>query len=496
MIDRTVHTRQGDVIGEDLGAVHRWLGIRYAVAERFGLPQPPEPWTGVRSVQAKPAQCPQNLPGPARMAKIDPPGFSEDCLALNIWAPSDAGDEPKPVFFWIHGGAFVGGSGNDFDGAELAELGDMVVVTINYRLSVLGFVNFGAVLDLPDQPSNLGLRDQIAALEWVRDNIAAFGGDPDRVTIAGESAGSMSVSLLMLCERAWPLFSGAIMQSGAISLIHDNPMSVQVAERYLHHLALGPDDGLEKLRSLSLRELFDAQAAVLKDLHLTIPAAPWFDGDLLPGSLEAARTARRAPVPLLAGANREEIRLFEVMPGPGILPTKWEDLERVLSSQLTNAQAERVLAAYPRTKQGRRALATDLTFAMPTRNFAERHAGDQPTWSYRFDYRHPLVGAAHGLEQAFIWSFSGKLATLARGGPLTGKRKVLADTMKRHWTEFVNHGRPGPEWPAFTPEHRSTMIFGLESTVEDDPDGDRRTAWAGRDVGPGITPGEGAGTVR
>ena len=484
MTEIIADTATGRLSGTSAGGVRRWLGVPYARAARFAAPEPPEPWTGVRLAQALAPQCPQTFGGRAP-AKLKPPQFAEDCLALNVWTPEGGEAGAKPVFVWIHGGAFVAGGSDPYDGASLAKLGDMVVVTINYRLGVLGFVNFSEALGLPAIPSNLGLRDQIAALEWVRDNISAFGGDPGRVTIAGESAGSMSVSLLMLCRKAWPLFHGAIMQSGAVSLIHDRAHSLRVARRYAELLDLD-QGGLERLRTMDLAQLLAVQGRIGDEERNGIPAAPWFDSDLLPCSLAEAQAQPTAPTPLLAGSNREEIRLFEIMPGD-ILPTKRDDLDALVRGQLPGEHAERVLAAYPRTNIGRRALATDLTFGTPTRNFAERHAHSQPTWFYRFDYAHPLVGATHGLDLAFLWLDRGLKSALVRGGPMSGRRRALADRIKAHWAHFTRHGRPEPDWPAYTPQTRQVRLFGLEDRVVGDPDAERFRAWGGQDVGPGMS---------
>lgn len=483
MSDLTVSTMSGAVRGKAVDGVRRWLGIPYARAERFAAPQPVAAWERVRDATAFAAQCPQMYGSNARRARLAPPGFSENCLPLNIYVPEGGEDVGrKPVYVWIHGGAFVAGSGNPYDGSAMAREGDVVVVTINYRLGVLGFVNFGEALGLPDIPSNLGIRDQIAALEWVRDNIAGFGGDPARVTIGGQSAGSMSVSLLMHAQRAWPLFRGAIMQSGAVSLIHSREKSLSIARRYAQ--LLGVDQGdRETLRTMDLRRLFEAQGQVDAENANTIPAAPWFDGDLLPDSFEKVRMRSTPPVPLLAGATREEIRLFELIPGD-ILPTKWPQLEARLEKQLGAEHAARILAAYPRTKAGRRALASDLTFSMPTRNFAERHANHSPTWYYRFDYGHPVAGATHGLDLLFTWPLRGLRAALARGGKMAGKRAALGKRMMGHYAHFVRHGAPGPDWPAYTPGQRAVMVFGLEDRVEANPEAERFAAWEGRDAGP------------
>lgn len=484
MAELVVQTQAGKVEGVALPGLRRWLGIPYARAERFAAPGPVAPWPGVRPATRFGKQCPQQMGGKVRRETLDGADYGEDCLYLNVWTPDGGAPGAKPVMVWIHGGAFMAGSANPYDASALAREGDIVVVTINYRVGVLGFVDFGEALGLPAIPSNLGLRDQIAALEWVRDNIAAFGGDPTRVTICGQSAGSLSVSLLMLSPRARGLFHGAVAQSGAISLIHDRARAIQDARRFAELLELD-QGGLEKLRTLDIARLIEAQGAVGKEIRNGIPTAPWYDGDILPASLADAHAQAAAPVPLLAGATRDEIRLFELMPGD-ILPSKWPDLEELLCTQLPGAQARAVLAAYPRDRRGRTALATDLTFLMPTRNFAERHARSQPTWFYRFDYAHPIAGATHGLDLTLFWPFRGFKMALARGGPDSGRRAALGRRMRGHVAHFVRHGNPGDDWPAYAPERRSVRIYALADRLENDPEAERFAAWAGRDVTPGV----------
>jgi para-nitrobenzyl esterase len=483
MTDLTVQTLSGPVRGFAKDGVRRWYGIPYVRQERLAAPGPVAPWSEVRDATAFGSQCPQMYGNSAKRAMLAPPGFAEDCLDLNIYVP-EGGEAVKPVYVWIHGGAFVVGSGNSYDGSAMARAGDVIVVTVNYRVGALGFVNFGEVLGLPDLPSNLGLRDQIAALEWVRDNIRAFGGDPLRVTIGGQSAGSMSVSLLLHAKSSWPLYRGAIMQSGAISLVHSHEKSLAIARRYAELLDLN-QGSLERLRTLDLRSLFEAQAKVGAENPGTIPASPWFDGDLLPASLADAQAQAAAPVPLIAGGARDEIRLFELMPGD-ILPSKWPQLEALLERQLGKEHAARVLAAYPRTTAGRRALATDLAFSMPTRNFAERHMAHSPTWFYRFDYSHPIAGATHGLDLTLTWPMNGFRAAFARGGAFRGRRAALGNRMIGHYAHFVRYLEPAPGWPAYTPAERSVMLFNYADRLEANPDGARLAAWAGGDAGPGI----------
>lgn len=487
MAELIVQTKAGAVEGAALPGLRRWRGIPYAQAERFGAPEPVAPWAGVRAAQDFGKQCSQQYGPKVRRETLDSAGYGEDCLYLNVWTPDGGAAGAKPVMVWIHGGAFMAGSANPYDAAALAREGDIVVVTINYRIGVLGFVNFGDALGLPAIPSNLGLRDQIAALEWVRDNIAGFGGDPGRVTICGQSAGSMSVSLLMLSPKARRLFHGAIAQSGAVSLIHDRERSIQDARRFAELLGVNQGD-LARLRTMDIAELIEAQAAVAKEIRNGIPAAPWFDDDLLPASLADAHAQAMAPVPLLAGATRDEIRLFELMPGD-ILPSKWPDLEALLYGQLPKAQVQAVLAAYPRTRKGRTALATDLTFFMPTRNFADRHARSQPTWFYRFDYSHPIAGATHGLDLTLFWPFKGLKMALARGGPDSGRRAALGRRMRAHVAHFVRTGTPGEDWPAYVPDERTVRIYGLSDRLERNPEAARFAAWAGCDVTPGVVRG-------
>jgi para-nitrobenzyl esterase len=426
-------------------------------------------------------ECPQYFGSFAAKKKIDSREVNEHCLVLNVWAPDTTDTSPKPVMVWIHGGAFMAGTGNMYDGAELAARGDIIVVTINYRLGILGFVNLGDALEMPQIPSNLGMRDQIAALAWVRENIAAFGGDPQRVTVAGESAGSIAISMLMHCPQAQPLFHGAILQSGAISLPHSLDTSRRIARRYVEVLNLRPGD-LGQLRSTDVRTLLEAQGKVHKLEPGSVPGAPWFDGELFPRSLSAARASRTPDIPLLAGFNREEIRTFEIFRGPPILPMTHAENERLIREQLTPAEAERLLSMYPQTKRDTRALATDLSFGMPTLHFAERHSQHNPTWFYRFDYSHPLIGAGHGVELGFLWNFRGIAGLLVRGGLFTSKRRALADRIQQQWAHFVKHGRPLDDWPAYSAQRRSVRLFNLRDQIMEDPDAPRRLAWGGADV--------------
>ena len=467
-----VKTTAGVVEGMVTGAVTAWLGIPFAAPPvgdlRLRPPAPMPSWAGVRSAVAFGKASLQRT----GIAGKQPEGTSEDCLFLNVWSPA-ADSSARPVLVWIHGGAYAAGSGALYDGAHLAALGDVVVVTINYRLGVLGFVG------VEGTESNLGLRDQIAALRWVHENIAAFGGDPGRVTVAGESAGSVSVSLLMVAPTAKGLFHQAVMESGSYSLIHGARVHRDVAAGYATELGFRTP---QQWRDAPAEQLLAAQARIDKAFVGTVAAAPWFDGEVVPDSLEAAQQTPHDDVALLAGHNHDEITLFQYLPGD-ILPTTRTAVGTRLDAALGREHADRVLATYADSHLGTRALATDFTFAMPTRHFAERHvAGGHPTFFYRFDAGIPVFGATHAAELPYLWNWSGLSSAFLRGRRTAAKR-ALADRLQQHWVQFVSTGNPGNGWPAFTLEDRSTLLLSARGDrIVRDPDSARRASWEGRDV--------------
>ncbi len=462
------------------GNVTAWLGIPYALPpageRRFRAPQPVPPWQDVFDAREFGPAAPQRHAGIFSRPVLGP-RVDEDCLRLNVWSPA-ADDARRPVMVWVHGGAFILGSARIYDGAHLASAGDIVVVTVNYRMGALGFVNFRDALGDASLVSNPGLRDVLAALQWVRDNIAAFGGDPGSVTLAGESAGSIMVSMLMASAAARPLFHRAIMQSGTFDLVHSQARSVDIAHAYLDALRL-PEGGdmLARLQTVDVPRLLTAQDAVQRRMPGLVPSAPWFDDELVPASAIVARTQPLAPVPLLIGTNREESRLFEMLPGPSLLPVRRHELDAAVHGNLDAEAAGQVLATYPDNTAGNRQLATDLEFTIPALQLAERHASTQPTWVYRFDATHPMFGAVHALELSYLWNWHGAWGMLARGAPLAGERALLAERMRAHWIAFVRNGAPEPSWPRFDADTRQTLLFNTPDRVEADPDGERRARW-------------------
>ena len=436
MIGPIVKTTAGQVRGFVKDGVRQWRGIPYASAPRFAPPAPPVPWAGERdATRFGPVAIQARDPRTAMISGVtDKIPMSEDCLAVNIFAP-DRDDGRAPVLVWIHGGAFVMGSGSTplYDGTSFARKHGIVVVTLNYRLGVHGF-----------HKGNHALLDQIAALAWVRDNIAAFGGDPARVTVMGESAGAIAIATLLAMPAATGLFQRAILQSGA------SPLAVAVGEE-LPPIA---DD-------ITDAEVVALQQQLMATKGLT-GFAPYVDGRDLPGlPIEHTRT----DVPLLLGYCRDEWKLFELFIGDGSI----KPVLAALANKVGQATTDRLLAAYG---GDRGALVGELAFRMPMLRLAARTRSHV----YRFDWRSPAMdgklGASHGMDLPFTWN---KL-DLPASKFLTGgaSAQPLADRMHDAWAAFVHTGEPG--WPLHGTA-RTTKLFDTEDGLVDDPDPETRRAW-------------------
>jgi para-nitrobenzyl esterase len=490
----TVTTRYGAVRGEQADGVIRFLGIPYAASPtgllRFAAPEPPEPWDGTRECTSFGATPPK----PAYMAPFDellpePDIPGDDWLNLNVWTPDLAGR--APVLVWIHGGAFANGNSavSWYDGHTFARDG-VVLVTLNYRLGIDGFAL------LPDAPPNRGLLDQIAALEWVRDNIAAFGGDAANVTIFGESAGAMSVLTLLGMPRAGGLFGRAIAQSGAAQAGAD-PADARLVTGELSTV-LGFDATAASLAGLPLEKLIEAQAAVRDAMAAAPDPARWgatvartsmaflpvVDGEVLPlHPLAALAAGHGAGVPVLAGTNTEEFRLFAVPNGLAAMVTA-DVLPGVLAMfGISQDTAALYQANRPGASPGdvMCALITDMFFRSSLFATAEARlaSGSAPTYLYEFAWRSPVqdLGAAHSVEIPFVFdSLGAPDAALAIGAnPPTD----LAAEMHGTWIRFASTGHPG--WQPFDASY-PVMTFGAEpgrGVVALDPRGDERRSWGG-----------------
>lgn len=470
------------------GRVHTWQGIPYAAppvgARRFGAPAPPEPWTGVRDATASgrmAVQAPAHRPGPLKIWLGARRGRGEDCLFVDVWAPAEPA-APRPVMVWIHGGSFSGGSGQ-LDPSLLVEEGDLVVVTVNYRLGGLGFIDLHDAVGGDDERivSNPGLRDQLAALAWVRENIGAFGGDPDRVTIAGESAGSSSVCALATAPAARGLFHGVIAQSGALTLMIDREDAARTGRLVLDELGVSRER-IGRLWELPASAFLRATIACQSRRSGALVTRPWWDGDVLPSTLGAAYDAF-APVPLIIGSNADEHRTF-TWTRRDIMPLTRHSLATALVNSLGGVDAERVLGTYPDDPDGLNDLGSDFVFGMPGIHLAERNATRAPTWNYRFQLPSwiPGLGAFHAIELMLLFPAGGRSERVVFGRR-SPARDALAARLRGDWARFVHDGAPGDSWPAYDPDgDRATKIWNLSDGVQFDPGRERREAWAGRDV--------------
>ncbi len=479
-----VETTSGRVRGKERHGIATWRGIPYATARRFRAPTPVPPWTGERdALEFGPFAIQARDPRTAMMSGItDKTEMSEDCLVLNVYAPLVAPAKPLPVLVWIHGGAFIMGAGSQpvYNGTSFVTTHDIVVVTINYRLGLLGLLYLGDLLGDDYAEGNAALLDQIAALRWVRDNIAAFGGDPNAVTVMGESAGAISVAHLLAMPAARGLFHRAILESGAISLA---PRTRADATAFAEELVTQLGVAAGELPELPVDRLFAAQQHVLMTRGLGA-IGPCIDGVTLPTSpLDAIRDGAAAGVPLLLGSNRDEWAFFDVLLGPDstrlvvvYLRERVGPLLDQLHARYRDARPDRSDAAAWVDIVG------DLAFRIPAIKTAEAQLAHAPVWMYRFDWATPVLdgrlGAAHALELPFVWNvIDTPFAQLLLGDPAAVR--PLADAMHATWASFIRDGRPTatPAWPAYDTTRRATFLFDRESRVADDPRGELRILW-------------------
>ena len=481
-----------------------WRGIPYAAPPvgplRFRAPQPAEPWPGVRDASEAGPVAPQLHRGQFIGAHPSIPQ-SEDCLSLTVLAPDAPIDlgSPRPVMVFIHGGAYSVGSSREVphQGEGLVRSGGIIYVGLNYRLGALGYLDFTRY-STPERPfeSNLGLRDQVAALRWVRDNIRAFGGDPDAVTLFGESAGGNAVTTLMTVPAAAGLFQRAIAQSAPPNAVYPPSLSAAWAGDFVEILAGMETDGgpaAEDVDAASLLLGADpltlaAATAVLTslapDAHPgTIPLCPVIDGDFLPERpLDAFRDGRAHRVPLIIGTNAREGSLFSGR--IDILASTPTRIRAIFKK--TKKKARKALKGqYPGLPEQRAALdfGGDYTFWYPSVKVGERHSRYAPVHFYRFDASPRLVrlmglDATHGLEMFPL--FDRLDGWFGRGMTMLGGRRAFQEIgarMQGWWTAFATTGVPDAAWPRYDESDRMTLIIDAVDRVESDPFGERREAW-------------------
>jgi len=499
VVHGVVEVRGGRVRGVERNGTWSFSGVPYAASpagrRRWRPPGPVEPWSGIRECDRFGSVAHQTPMEIEAFMGGEPEAGSEDCLSLNIWTPGVDGGH-RPVMVWVHGGSFVSGSGSGgmYRGGRLAREGDVVVVTINYRLGLLGFLAH-PVFEDPDQTwldgerwsgfGNWGLADQIAALCWVRDNIAAFGGDAGKVTLFGESAGGMSVSALLGASAAKGLFHRAIVQSGP-PYTHSAEAASSQVEKVTAHLGVAlTRASLEEVPAEELVRALDELGRQGEIADSGLPVMPVIDGGLLDRPPEeGVASGSASTVPLLIGTTRDEFSLWTV--GSPKLSSLDEDGLRRRMRRVTPdaAAADEVIAAVREARAGRgepvaprdlwTAVATEFVFRVPTIRFADVHArAAEPgvgTFCYLFTWESPAfggrLGSCHALEIPFVFGsvLNPLVQTFSGGGD---DAFALSAAMRAAWVAFARSGTPegdgaapGGTWSNWDPARRPTTVLG------------------------------------
>jgi len=501
MSEPIVETRAGKIAGEEREGLYIFRGVPYAappVGEKRWLPPAPlKPWAGVRETKKYAPVAPQ-IENPGGMWQVVAGQTqSEDCLYLNIWTLG-LDKEKRPVMVWIHGGGFVEGASSQpgYRGHTLARRGNAVIVTINYRLGALAFLSLqeatgGAIAST----GNEGLLDQVAALRWVKENIAAFGGAPQNVTIFGESAGGMSVGCHLALPASKGLFSRAILQSGAASTVQPKNGAPRIAELFLETLGVKASD-IHGLLSTPTEQIIEAQKAFLTKIRTqkpginSMPFQPVVDGKVLKQNpLQAVREGASSDIPIIAGTTLDEYQLF--MPPDNSMDNLTEEgLVKIIGGFVPAAFAPEMVNIYRKSRQERdatttnrdilSAIQTDHVFRIPAIRLAEaKQKHKQPAYQYLFTWRSPVaggrLGACHAIDVPFTWGtnepvFSGT-------GP---KADALVRAVQDSWLAMARSGNPScpalGDWLKYG-KQRETMILGEKCYIEKDPLGAERQAW-------------------
>ena len=495
-------TSAGKITGRQKGDVLAFAGIPFAAPPvgdlRFRPPQPHPGWSDVRDATRFgkiSVQVGDSLGGIGAAPTLD---WSEDCLFLNVQTPA-LDDARRPVMVWIHGGAFVNGTGATpwYDGSAFVRRGDVVVVSLNYRLGVLGWLHLGHLDPAYATSGNNGLLDQMAALEWVQANIESFGGDPDNVTVFGESAGGMSVGALLGAPAAAGLFTKAIAQSGATHNVAAIDDGAAVTDAVLAELGGG---GIDTLLAATPDRLLAAQQVVSQGMATGsgprrswsasgMPFGPLIDGSVLPcHPYEAVRDGSAASVALLTGTTRDEWNLFGLMAGSiEDADTLTRRLGRIVEQPEPLIAAYRDVLADASHDELFSAVMTDRVFRVPAIRLAEAQAAHQPdhTFMYLFEFASTAfegrLGSCHALEIPFVFDNLGKAGVELLTGP--NPPQSVADAMHASWIAFAHTGSPAnagvPDWPAYDAGTRATMHFGEPYHLEHDPAPTERLAWEG-----------------
>lgn len=504
-----VETTAGRIHGTLVDDIHVFKGVPYGAptggANRFMPAKKPVPWTGVKDTLDYGFSSPQRNPAAKRGGALagaasligDLSGLpeSEDCLVLNIWTPAVNSGGKRPVMFWCHGGGFSAGSGSSpgYDGTNLCKRGDVVVVAINHRLNAVGFTHLGDIAGEDfAQSGNVGMLDVVHALQWVRDNIAQFGGDPDTVTAFGESGGGRKVSVLQAMPAAQGLYHRAIVQSGPGIRMMQREAANKATQLLLAELGLDKSKARE-LQHVPIDKLMAAYHKVSNSREANAGSAtgsfaPFVDGKVLPAHpFDPVAPAISADIPLMIGSNRTEATLFNVSDPTAFKLDEAGMKQRV--QRLLREDSDAVIVAYRQAHPTATAsdifflIQTDQRYGVPTKVLAARKAalGRGLCYVYRFDWETPVMDGRlktpHALEIAFAFDNTQRSARFTGGG---ADAAALADKVSDAWIAFARTGNPNvaklPKWPAYNASDRPTMLFKNESKVANDPGKETRLA--------------------
>ncbi len=487
----TVQTESGKVRGYIHNGTFTFKGIPYAKAARFEAPAKPDSWTNVRNSMTYGPVCPMD----ATTSTNDEFEFpfhhdwgytNENCLSLNVWTPQLTAAQKRPVMVWLHGGGFTAGSSVElpsYDGENLTKKGDVVVVTVNHRLNILGFLDLSAYGEKYKDSPNAGLQDLVASLQWVKQNISQFGGDPNNVTIFGQSGGGGKVTCLMNAPSAKGLFQKAIVQSGSyLTSFTESELAKKVSAALLTELNLQPNQ-VDSLQKMPYERLNAAGKKALRTVSASMKAeglpafglgwGPIHDGTFLPYQpTEPAAMALSKTIPLLVGSTKTEF-------GPFNPTNRVPDMEAAKASlqkrfaDKTEAYIAAVKKAYPQTAKPSDYMDIDINFRAGAVRQADQKAvaGAAPVYAYVFAWSSPvndgIYKSMHCMEIPFVFDNINRCEEMTGGGK---DAQMLADKMSRAWIAFARTGNPNhkglPTWPPYTAENGQTMLFDNVNQVK------------------------------